>query len=299
MTTFKKVKPLFNFIKKEYRQTLQKIRIDEKGMSCTDLETYLRINDTFDLQKGFQDIQTFGLVDSVEDFENFPIFDFTIDTMRNDKLKISVDTLSYILKFASKDETRLHLNGVALYRDLLVACDGHTMSYIEHGLENNDNYIMPRTSIALLIRACKAYKLKEIELQFGDDFTIVESEFFSFKMRNIYREYPNIKTVIPTRFTHTLEVTNWVNMKELKSLFCPHFKCKLKEVEGSLVLIPKQYPDNQYIIGKCSLPNFEMFFNASYIERASNGLKEFEIKINNDLTPTMINGSIVMPQRDV
>lgn len=295
--TLDKIKPVLNFIKKNNRPALQMIEVRENGLYATDLETYIHIKYNFGVEIGHQNINTLGLVDSVKDFEDFPCIDFT--TSSTESLTVKVETLKHLLKFASKDETRLSMNSIALNDGALVAVDGHTLHFVELEKKFNREYLMPRTSIGHLIKICSKYKLKEIELLFGDEFTTVRTEYFTLKMRNICRDFVKWRHVVPTKFENSVGVTNWVNFKELKPLFCPYYKCELKEVEGNLVLIPKNYPNNQYIIGKCDIEGLRLLFNASYIERAASGSKEFTIKYNSELTPTEINSSIVMPQRDV
>ena len=65
--------------------------------------------------------------------------------------------------------------------------------------------------------------------------------------------------------------------------------------EGYVYLVPKLYPDNQYVIGAYTGDDFELGFNFDYLVRAANKDKSFKIKFNNLLNPCEVNGSIVMP----
>ena len=128
MSTLKKVKTVLNFIKKTKRPILHYVEVKNGEMICTDFDTSIKIKDSFELKEGLQDIATFGLIDSIPFDGDFPLVDFDINKVDTFTL-LSIDKLAYILKFASDDETRLHLCGVAIdYGGHMVACNGHVLN---------------------------------------------------------------------------------------------------------------------------------------------------------------------------
>lgn len=290
----KTIKPKLNFIRKQVRPLLCNVKITSDSLECTDLETYVRIKDNFEMQAGLQNFETLGLIDSVEDKdEQYPAFDFEIDPVES----VQIDTTDIVdlLQYASKDETRLHLNCVTVDACSLVACNGHTLKHIDLDQKIDGTYLIPRTALNTVIKICKAYKRTGLtDFHFNEEYAVIDNDDFTIKIRLIQREYVKWSAVVPNKYNYSFNVTDWIDYKELKTLFNKRGACKIESIEGNAVLTSTEHPNNQYIIGKTK-DTFELGFNIAYLEIASNGLKEFEIKFNNEVSPILVNNAIIMP----
>lgn len=294
MSTLKKVKTALNFIKKTNRPILQYIEVKNGLLTCTDLDTSIKIKDSFELKEGLQDIATFGLTDGLPLDDDFPLVDFDINKVDTVTL-LSIDKLAYIAKFASNDETRIFLNGVAIDSGHMVACSGFVLNCEELDDEIGGSYIMPTTSIKILVKLCKAYGIKNITIDLDDTFAVIDNVKFTLKMRLIQRQFPKWEALIPNKYANTLKIDTWIDFKKLKPLFEIKPMCTIKYINGSIVLIPKHYPEKQYVLGKSDEKFDDIGYNPSYLELASNGQKSFEIKYNPGVKPSLVNEAIVMP----
>ena len=303
MATLKKLKTALNFINKgaKYRPILGNVLVQLDGLYCTDLETYVKIKDNFDLNKGYQQLNTLGLKPSIELEEEIPVRNFS--TSFTDRLMVNIKDLEYMLKFASKDKTRPFLNSIAISEERIAACSGHVINKIDidnpikYGASRN-SYIMPRTSLNVLIKLCKAYKYENVYLELEEEFTNVKTASFDFQMRNIDRDYPKLSTVIPTKFKTTIEIDNFIDFKALKPVFNKRtYGCEIKNDDGYLKFIIGE-TKQEFIVGEAPIDlddDFSIGFNCSYLDLASRGQKSFTIKINDAFKPCEVNGSIVMP----
>jgi len=295
MTTLKQIKPLLDFIKKNHRPILTKVRATNETLSVTDLETTIIFHDNYGLDVGLHDVNTLGLIPgNTKDFQDFPLIDTSTENFI-DKVFLNQETIEAIIPFTSKDETRPYLNGMAINDGHFVATDGHTLRAIKMTGKLNENYIIPATSLKILLKLIKKFKVKNELLCFLDNgYLITEAADFSFKCRLIQREYPKWQNITPSKFQNTLKIDNWIDFKELKPLFnTRNFACILTNIENSIILKIKGHV-NQYIIGKTDL-NFEVGFNVTFIEKAIEKKTSFNIEYNGPLSPTLINGAIIMP----
>lgn len=292
----KQLKPKLNFIAKNVRPRLTQIRVNKDSLQCTDLETYVTIKNNHGMSEGLQHHSTLGLTNSTNDVEEYPLFN--VDRNHRDVLNIDLEKLERCLQFTSKDETRPQLNGVAINGGHLVATDGHTlMTYkLDKKLEND--YILPSTSLKVLIKLLKGYKLTGlVTIELNESYATVENSQFSFTCRLIQREYPKWQAIVPTKFTHHVIINSFENTKDAAPLFkeCKRsHACRMVGSEGIVSLIPKNYPNDRYVIGKC-VDDFEMGFNYSYLVRAANKSDDFIFKYNGDLNPCEFNEAIIMP----
>lgn len=281
------------FIKKSPRPILGYVEVNDKGLTCTDLETYVCIKDSMGLAHGYQKLDTIGLVPSIQS-DDYPLTDFNIEAPR-DHVTVKLDELFYCLKFASSDETRLHLNGVAFDNGHMVAIDGHTLK-VYKSKELSESYIVPRTSLKVLEGLVKAYKIKgEITISFDDAFAIIHTEHFKFKARLIKREFPKWSGAVPAKFTQDLMLTNLPALKDIKPLLnaktnAVHIVC----VDKKLSL---KFPDhdNSYDLGEYNGDDFKIGINMKYVDRACNGEKTVNLKFNQAMAAIEINKAIVMP----
>jgi DNA polymerase III sliding clamp (beta) subunit (PCNA family) len=294
----KQLKPKLNFIAKNMRPILTQIKVTKNALECTDLETYVKIKNDYGMSEGLQNYSTLGLVNSSNDITDYPMT--SVDRDHRDVLNIDMSKLERCLQFASKDETRLYLNGVAVNNGHLVATDGHTMKAYELDTKFEHNYILPSNSLKVLIKLLKGYKLTGlVRLELNEQWATVETAQFTCSMRLIQREYPKWRNIVPTSFNHTIAIDNFDAIKEAAPLFkeCKRsFASKMIGENGKVYLSPKNYPDQKFLIGACAVEcDFEMGFNYSYLVRAANKKNQFTFKYNNELAPCEFNEAIVMP----
>lgn len=293
----KQLKPKLNFIKENARPILTMVKVTKNSLEVNDLETYVTIKNNHGLSEGLHRYDTLGLVagEGAANLDEYPLA--PIGT-HQDIILVSLSDLEHTLKYASKDETRLHLNGVAIDGGYMVATDGHTLNRVKLEKETSRNYIMPRTSLAVLIKLLKGYKLTGlIRIEFNDSHALVENAQFKVSMRLIERDFPKWQAIIPTEgFLNEIDVSEMPDFKDFKLLLNKRSNaCSIKASEGYVSLVPKLHPHISFIIGAYTGDNFELGFNFDYLVRAAKKDKSFKIKFNNLLSPCEVNGSIVMP----
>jgi DNA polymerase III sliding clamp (beta) subunit (PCNA family) len=289
------LKTKLNYLKKNKRPILNMVQVTVDGLQCTDLETDIKIKNTFSLNQGLQKLDSLGLLPSSNDMINeYPELFLKTDYSR-DTVTVKIDDLFYCAKFASNDETRLYLNCVAFDSGYMVGIDGHTMkTYKTKKLD--ESYLIPRTSLKVLDGLIKGYKIKgDITFNFDDSFAYVDNEFFSFKSRLIKREFPKWQTVVPAKYKYNLLMSDLPSLKTIKPLLNPKTNIvHVTSVNKKLSLvIPNQ--DLSYPIGEYQGDDFTLGVNMTYLERACNGEKLVCLKFNNELAPLEINNAIVMP----
>lgn len=298
MTTLKQIKPILNKFKKQNRPILTNALVKGNELRVTDLETDICFKSDFGLEEGLHSIETIGLVDALQDnIEDYPLFQ---ESSKNESFTFNLETIENLLPFCSKDETRLNLNGIALNDGNFVACDGHTLNNYPILEKLKEDYIIPRTSLEILVKLLKKYKIKDdFNCSICGTYFTVNNDNFIFTARLIQRDYAKWRTVIPKKFEGKAFINNWVNFKELKPLLNKRTKSsRLEFKNGEVTLIITGYENNKYIVGKCDKSlDKTIGFNMSYLERASLGNKVFEIKFNNELNPVKVNEAIVMPLR--
>lgn len=299
MTTLNQIKPIFNFIKKNTRPILRHVLVDDTTVRLTDIDTYIVMHDTFGLAPGFHAIETIGLVGPTDaiPLEEYPAAPPSITaTIR---FEWSQQSISSFLPFTSNDETRLFLMGVAISRGHLVATNGHILKRQELGESLQDcNYIMPTSSLRLLVRLLKKYKINcDFIVYLDEDFILVSNSCFAFKARLIKREFPNWKAIVPDRFDHELVITDWIDIKELKPLFNKHYGVTLRAGSGVVVAIIKGHVE-EYLVGVCDKElQASISFNARYIttciEKEGTALLQF----SSGIAPALLNNNVIMPLR--
>ena len=290
MTTIKKMKTALNYINKNTHDNLNHVYCDGDKLHTYDLETSVTVLNSFGLDKGSYKLKTIehGLKSDKDLYHFSPA-----PSLATCKTTLNVSDLEDILQHASKDCTRLYLNGVYFHDNVAVATDGHTLKRIELNGNLESGYILPSTSIKTLLKLCKAFKVSEITIGFNDDFASVECSDFRLSSRLIQREYPRYQNAIPSKFETTLKID--VTFKDYKSL---EGRAIIEVSNGEVMLKFSKSTEFVKIIGKCDvLTELRVSFDIDYLIRAQRKDREIEIKINNDMSPCEINGAIVMPVR--
>ena len=300
MTTLKQIKPVFKKLTKgAVRPALQNVLVKGGRIFATDLETSVIVKESFGLEDGMYNVNTLGLVDgSTEGIEDFPLHQLDVELDPVDTFELSSYLIESLLPFTSKDETRLQLQGIAINSGHYVACDGHTLKAVKTSNEVNNNYIIPSSSLSILVQLLKRYKVVvPFKCLVNEEYLVIDNEFFSFKSRLIRREYPKWQVVVPSRFSKEALITNWINFKELKPLLdTRNNSSRLEFKNGDVTLIIKGHENNKYIIGNCDSQLDDVIgFNLQYLDRAAGKSSEFTLKYNNELSPVEVNDSIVMP----
>lgn len=300
--TLKQLKPIFkSVVSKNQRPILNNAMVVNNKILLTDIETHLYIKDTYQLKEGLHTLDTIDLLteNNGVDTIDFPLLAENIDIQDRAHL-INIKLLEHSIKFASKDETRLYLNGLCVCKDNLVATNGHVLIFNEIDYQGNESYIIPTKSIKVLIRLMKKYKFENVTMGFGEGFMIVDNSQFKLIVRTIKREYPKYQAVIPAKFKYQFNVTNWINFKELKPLFnSKTFKCFVTVIAG-IVSLTIDGHDGLYIIGHCEDKKLDLRlgFNASYLDLVCNGHDRTVLKGNNEMSPMLTNrNELIMPMK--
>ena len=295
--TLKQLKPIFKFIARGYNGTiLNNILVASEGIKITDLESTLLIKDDYNLGQGLHVLETIGLVDAyTKDISDYPYERFNYSSFKGAELPMScfIETIKDIHQYASKDETRQHLNGIAFDSGHIIATDGHCLKAVKIvGLEGS--YILPSKGIDILLKLAAKYKLKNVMIELSDNLVMIDNEFFTLTMRPIDREYVKWKAIIPTKWNSSLDICEWINFKELKPLFDRrHYKCEIVASEGCISLV---VAGQNYIIGNCDDELLvRIGFNGSFLDKAIGKDRHFTLKYNNEITPCLVNGVIIMP----
>lgn len=295
MKTIKQLRPKLKFISKAARPILGNVKVTDDSIICSDLETFVKIKNNYGLTQGLHAYKTLGLILDGRNSDDYPDISFNIKS--SDAVLTTYKVLKDLLRHSGDDETRPFLESIAIDNNHLVATNGYTLKAIECG-KVNGSYILPKTSINVLLGLLKGFKVSDVTLLVDNDYCVVDNEFFTIKIRLILRNYPKWQPIIPTKFKHSFTVTDWIDYKELKPLFGDRSKtCIIKGDGVNVTLTPKDYPHNNYSIAEWVSEKFEIGFNIEYLHNAINGCKSFEFKFNDELSPVMINDVIVMPIR--
>lgn len=293
MLTLKQIKPVFKFITKgASRPMLQNVHVDKDGIRCTNLESTLLIKDNYGLDDGLHVIDTIGLVGAVDqDCGDYPWC--SLDIVARDIQHTRVSTIKDVRQFSSKDETRVHLNGVAFDSNHIVAVDGYCLRY--YPVQNLEgSYIIPNSGIDILLKLTGKYRIKAVDIQLSDEYALIDNDYFTLLIRLIKRDYVKWRQVIPKDFSYTVTICEWIDFKEIKPLFDKReYKCKIEMLEGVISLVVKE---NSYIIGWCDKElSKEIGFNGMFLDKAIGKNKEIELKFNNEVAPCLVNGAIIIP----
>jgi len=283
----------FKFLKRSApRPILRQLLVDDRGIIGTDLETYLLVKGKTDYRQGLHDVELLEHnVKSGHDVDDYPLV--TFNDVSYDKVTMQTSDVKKLIKFASKDETRIQLNGMFIGNGDAVCVDGHTLHKVSID-KTDQEYIIPRTSLTLLIKLLKS--TKEVTFSFNDSFAIVDTDTFTMKMRLINREFPKYNTVIPATTKYEFNVTNMPLLKDIKPLLNKRTNNGVELIgkDGIVTMFIKQF-DKSFVIGNCA-EDFNIGFNALYIYRAiETKQKEFVIKYNGECNPIIINESVIMP----
>lgn len=305
MTTLKNILPIFKSLTKgATRPILSQVYVSGGAIKATDLETSIVIKTAFGLNDGLHVVKTLGLVDGVNDEEliaDFPHRLFPASFSESDSFTMNLELIESLLPFASKDETRINLNSIAINDGHFVACDGHTLKAVEikEKATIEGDYVIPRTSMGLLVRLLKKYKIKgDFKCLVDNDYFYLDTDYFTFSARLIQRQYVKWSSVIPKSFSKTATIEQWIDFKELKPLLNTRKSSRIEFKNGEVTLIIAGYENNKYTLGYCDKELDDTIgFNLEFLNRAAGKQKVFNFQFNNELAPVMVNNSIIMPLR--
>jgi len=303
--TLKQLKPILKSlnIRGDFRPILNNVLVTSDSLSIHDLETCITIKDTYGLKEGLHTLETIDLLKENNgiDIKEYPLLPKQDAT--DFKVILNINDLERFLKFVSKDQTRLHLNGVGISDGHIVATNGHILKFKEIEYDSNaQDIIIPTKSIKTLVRLMKKYKLENAYCEIDDIYLFIDNSQFRFTSRLISREYPRWQAVIPQKFEYQFNVTNWINYKELKPLFNPKTKrCTITVLDG-MVNFKIDGHDTSYLIGSCedTKLNLNINFNGEYLDLVckNKANETIVLKGNNELSPILSNNNeIVMPMK--
>ena len=181
---------------------------------------------------------------------------------------ITLESLEFISRAMSKEETRYYLNGVFFGRDHIVATDGHRM----HGVTTrgaifaNDDlrgFILPAKAVKLAIDAMKECKLKSFSISFTElkaRFIIGHYEFVS---KLIDGTFPDYKRVIPENAPQgSIDYVHFsadkMKAESKKLLAAADKRARIARFEDGKVTCGVYSCDSGFV------PPFPMAFNLSY-----------------------------------
>lgn len=291
MLTLKQVKSIAGFNKNKYLNFLD---ISNKNVTVTDLSTVVKLTNASDLPDGRYLISTLSEYSKPLEDREFPMLDNVgVECLR----AVGIDDLLKVSKHASKDETRLHLMTVCFQDKNIVATSGYTLKYLN--VESNGakkDYLLPADSIEVLAKLCKLFKIKNITIQFGDSWAVASREGFEWRARLVKHDFIKWRFVVPSKWQKTLKVSNWIDFKSIKPLM-DKFKGypSTIEVVGSDIIFAVPETDIKIKIGESEHEGLRLGFNASYLDLSSEGLKSFEIEVNDSVSPCLVNKCIIAP----
>lgn len=290
MTTIKQVQKVLKYINKS-SERFKYIHSNGASISCSDLETQITIYNNFGLSKG--NYTTTTMLTGVK-HDDVHTYRFNDALVFDCSVSVPVGSLADVYQYTSKDCTRLHLNGVHFGNDEMTATDGHRIKILELAGTSDNSYILPRESVRLLLRLCKLYKVESVDIKLGDSYAYVNTKHFNVRMRLINREYPRYQSIVPKRYKTTLKIVQAIRYKDNKSIL-EGDNCRINVSNGSVTLYNGV---DTKTIGHCDvLEEFSFCINMKYLDVASQGLKEFEIKYNNEFSVINVNGALIMPMR--
>lgn len=292
----KKLRPVFNSFKKNHRPALTMAMVKNGETYLNDLETRIIIKDNFNLHDGLYKAESIGLDKTSHDdlIDDYPVFTQLKES--DFSFTIELKDLLDFTKYASKDETRIYLMGLAVDRGHLVACNGHILKFKDIDSPNDLSAIMPTTSIKKLIQIAKKFKLKEVKINLTEDYFWIDTDYFYLSGLLIKREYPKWPQVVPKKFANNFTLNDWIDLKELKPLFKNNMACGVTICDGMVNLFIDGH-STSYLIGTCPDTEIEktIGFNAKYLDLLINKAMGLTIEFNNELSPVKIENKIVMP----
>jgi DNA polymerase III sliding clamp (beta) subunit (PCNA family) len=274
---------------------LGNVNVTERAMHFTDTDTSIIIKQNFGLKAGLHPIENLGLINEIVEHPNeFPSFNDFMKMSFDESIKIDWKDLIQIVKHSSSDETRLYLQSVAFNQGHLVATNGFHLKAVKLESELKENYIIRKDSIELLLKFLKGFKIDdEITVMFNANYAVIETNDFIFYMRLIHHDFLRWNAVVPKKTAHKFTIDNFPSIKDYKAFFNRANASKLLGENNTVYFV---IPDTsiKLEIGKCD-HDFTLGFNAKFLDIASEGKKEFQIKYNNNLSPVVVNDCIVMP----
>lgn len=229
---------------------------------------------------------------------------------------VARDTLGYIIKAVSTDETRFVLNAVLFSKSAIVATDGRRLHWIENprnicDMSKDENAepgaLVPikALTVALTIQDACGRKKAPMTFQHRDGTSIIQiKDAGTITTKNIEGTYPNWRQVIPTQAKHKVTVHA---PKELHD-FCKTW-LKLADASSSVKL------DGAELSAK-SEEGFTMSetidvtpadaaaicFNPQYMIEATMGTDTSVLAINDEFKPIVITNddysAVIMPMRN-
>ena len=296
MLQLNKIKTLLSYAtKQKYRAELQHALVTPKGISAHDLETGVLIK-SIELPLGVYKIVELGEFCKTSEtvkVDDLPNIDWK--QKEDDKIHVGIKTLETINKHSSDDETRIFLNSIYFDSENIVATNSYHLKAVKHDQNINSQYIIPNGSIDILVKLCKAFKTINIKLSFNENWVTVDTLEFTWQSRLINREYLKYQAVIPKKWNNKLEIKNFPELKTYKPFLEKRKeKSVISLVNGEIFfIIPST--DIKIKIGESDNKDFEIGFNPLFLEIARENKRDFIIKWNSELSPVLVNESIVMP----
>jgi DNA polymerase III sliding clamp (beta) subunit (PCNA family) len=283
------------FSKNNARSVLNKVLVNDKYMYATDLESYVRIDSTFNLSAGLYPIKQLGVFSKIEgsneDFPDLSLFD-TFKT--NEISTISLSDLNLLVKHSSNDETRIYLNSIYFDNTTIVATNGYHLKHIPANLELKGTYIMPKDSIIALLKIAKAYKEdRDFVIQWSEDFFQVKGLNYTFIGRLIKREFIEYSVVIPSKVNSSFKIKKLPDLKSLKEFLNTKSNAISLVGKNSKVFYEVCGSDISLEIGECDF-DFSVGFNAKYLDICAENKRDFEIGFNNNLSPCIIDNNVIL-----
>lgn len=297
-STISKIKTsLSKFNQKNARNALNHVYVNPSGIFVTDLESLVNIKDSHGLEVGLYEISKLGEFSvkspmSVDEYPTQIVSDIkTFKTI--EKTVISIKGLKSLNVHSSKDESRPHINSVYFHSNQVVATNGYHLKHIELNDTLENNYLVPRECLENLFKLLKCFKLTgSLILEFNEDFFRVTNENFTFIGRLLKREYIRYQAVIPKKCNHSFVVERLPEFKNIKPHLNRQEAISLKAIDNEVFYCIKD-SDIKIKIGS-SDHDFEIWFNAKYLNVCFEENSNVTVKYNNNLSPVKINENVIL-----
>lgn len=296
MLKLDKIKTLLSYAtKQKYRAELHHALVSPKGIQVSDLETNVLIK-SIELPLGVYKIDQLGEFCKASEFvrvDDLPTIDWK--QREDDKIHVGIKTLETINKHSSDDETRIFLNSIYFDQENIVATNGYHLKSVKHDQELKYQYIIPNGSIDILVKLCKAFKTSQAVLRFNDSWVTCDSEHFTWQSRLINREYLKYQAIIPKKWNNKLEIKNFPELKTYKPFLEKRKEKSVISLVNGEIFFSIPSTDIKIKIGESDDKDFDIGFNPLFLEIAREDKRDFIIKWNSELSPVLVNDSIVMP----
>lgn len=194
-----------------------------------------------------------------------------------------IDVMAWVLKAASREETRYYLNGIYFDREEIIATDGHRVHAFKFETkwpDKNKGAILPRKAVAMILDLVKELKAKTISIEFQDMSFICKVADVTISGNLVDGTFPEWKKVVPD---HPAENVTVFNPAEIKALMpaleilgkISVIKTPSLAIEDGVAKPSHDLSGSNYSWPVCMKFPFKAGFNAKYLMEACGGTMSY------------------------